>query len=55
MAQNIQKWLQNIPNCHKIYQIVTKYTKSLQNTSTKWQQNIPDESKIVQIATEYTQ
>jgi hypothetical protein len=33
---------QNIPNCHKIYQIATKYTKL--------PQNIPNSHKIYQMA-----
>jgi hypothetical protein len=37
---------QNIPNCHKIYQIAEKYTKL--------PQNIPNCHKIYQIATKYT-
>jgi hypothetical protein len=36
----------DIPNGHKIFQMVTKYTK--------WSQNIPNGHKIYQMATKYT-
>jgi hypothetical protein len=42
MATKYTKLPQNIPNCHKIYQMATKYTK--------WPQNIPYGRKIDQMA-----
>jgi hypothetical protein len=34
------KWPQNIPNCHKIYQIALKYVYQIAIKNTKWPQNI---------------
>jgi hypothetical protein len=39
--KKITKWLQNISNGYKIYQMATKYTK--------WLQNIPNGFKIYQM------
>jgi hypothetical protein len=36
MATKYIKWLQNIPNGYKIYQMATKYTKWLQNIPNGW-------------------
>jgi hypothetical protein len=64
--EKITKWLQNIPNGHKIYQMATKYTKWPQNIPkrekyTKWPQNIPNGTqnmpkgrKMDQMAIKYT-
>jgi hypothetical protein len=45
-GQKYTKWLQNKPNCHKIYQIATKYTTRTQN--------IPNGRKIDQVNIKFT-
>jgi hypothetical protein len=55
----ITKLPQNIPDCHKIYQIATKYTRLPQNIPycnkhTKLPQNIPNCHKIYQNLSQIT-